>query len=318
MGQKKSNEKKPDVSVVVPVYNSEQSLPELYRRLGETFERLSLSWELILVNDCSKDSSWHVAESLTHTHHNVIAINLMNNFGQHNAIMCGFHYAVGEYLVTMDDDLQHPPEEVSKLWNTIRSKNYLLVYGQYEQKRHGWFRDFCSKTVNKILSRITGSGYGVTSFRIVRREVIEKITRHNQYNVMIDVLLKETVASSFVGHCGVEHHPRTLGKSNYSFRKLFWYALNMVFSYTLWPLRLATVLGFFFALLGIAGGILLLIYYFKQGVAVSGWTSLILAVVFFSGIILFMMGVIGEYVGRIFLNINQKPQFVVKDVIDRR
>ena len=135
---------------------------------------------------------------------------------------------------------------------------------------------------------------------------------------MIDVLLKETVGSSFVGHCNVEHHPRTLGTSNYSFRKLFWYALNMIFSYTLWPLRVATLLGFFFAVVGIAGGVILLGYYFKHGVAVSGWTSLILAVVFFSGIILFMMGIIGEYVGRIFLNINQKPQFVVREVIDKR
>ena len=115
MGVKRSSGKNPDVSVVVPVYNSEQSLPELYRRLGATFENLSLTWELILVNDCSKDSSWHVAESLTRAHHNVVAVNLMNNFGQHNAIMCGFHFTSGMYIITMDDDLQHPPEEISKL-----------------------------------------------------------------------------------------------------------------------------------------------------------------------------------------------------------
>jgi len=324
MSQKYSNRdnrkpeySKPEYSVVVPVYNSEGSLRELYRRLSLVFHSLNVSWELIAVNDCSRDRSWKVLLEMAEAHQNVKAINLMNNFGQHNALMCGFHHVQGKYVITMDDDLQHPPEEIPKLISRIESGNYGVVYGQYKQKRHGWFRDFVSASVNDLISRITGSGYRVTSFRIMERKVVEKILAYTQYNVMIDVLIKDTVASLDVGHCRVEHHPRTIGKSNYSFKKLFWYAVNMVFNYTVWPLRLATLLGFFFSVLGFMGVILEIILYLLQGTPVRGWTSLFLAVTFFSGIILFILGIVGEYMGRIFLNVNQKPQYVVKELVTK-
>src|SRR3989338_6511134 len=230
MPQKYPDNRKPEFSVVVPAYNSEGSLRELYRRLEAVFRSLQAPWELIAVDDCSRDTSWKVLSELAHSHQNVKAINLMNNFGQHNALMCGFHHVQGKYVITMDDDLQHPPEEIPKL-----------------------------------ISRINGSGYRVTSFRIMAEEVVEKILAYTQYNVMIDVLIKDTVASFRVGHCKVEHHPRTIGKSNYSFKKLFWYATNMIFNYTVWPLRLATLLGFFFSVLGFMGVILEIILYLLQG-----------------------------------------------------
>ena len=239
MPQKYPDNRKPEFSVVVPAYNSEGSLRELYRRLEAVFRSLQAPWELIAVDDCSRDTSWKVLLELAHSHQNVKAINLMNNFGQHNALMCGFHHVQGKYVITMDDDLQHPPEEIPKLISRIKSGDYSVVYGQYKQKKHGWFRDVVSASVNDLISRITGSGYRVTSFRIMAEEVVEKILAYTQYNVMIDVLIKDTVASFRVGHCKVEHHPRTIGKSNYSFKKLFWYATNMIFNYTVWPLRLA-------------------------------------------------------------------------------
>ena len=255
---KKANHKNPQFSVVVPVYNSQDSLLLLHQRLEKTFASLHATWELILTNDCSKDKSWHIMQELASKDKRVIAINLLNNFGQHNAIMCGLHHAQGQYVVTMDDDLQHPPEEIIKLYHTIKTGDYRVVYGQYQQKNHGWFRDLCSKAVNKVLSKVTGSGYNVTSFRILHKDVVTQILQSTQYYVMVDVLIKDSVHSTYVGHCVVEHHHRTIGKSNYSFKKLFWYALNMIFNYTTWPLRLASILGLVFSLLSFISGFFLL------------------------------------------------------------
>jgi glycosyltransferase involved in cell wall biosynthesis len=307
--------KNPEYSVVVPIYNSEITLRELHQRLAEVFKKLGSSWELILVNDYSKDNSWKIMKEIASENKNVTAINLTNNFGQHNAIMCGLAYVQGKYVITMDDDLQNPPEEIPKLIKTISEGKYSIVYGQFIKKRHGPFRDFASKSVNILLSRISGHGYTVTSFRIMEKQVVEKLVRFTQYNIMIDVAIKDIAANKSVGHCMVEHHARKVGKSGYSYRKLFAYAINMIFNFTLWPLKLATILGFIFSFFSVVLGISLLYYYFKHGVPVSGWTSLILAISFFSGIILFVLGIIGEYVGRIFLNINQKPQYFVKEII---
>lgn len=313
-----TSKKQVQFSVVVPVYNSEGSLRELYRRLSAVFAYLQKSWELILVNDCSRDGSEKVLKELAQSHANVTVINLMNNFGQHNAIMCGLGYARGGQVITMDDDLQHPPEEIPKMISRLQEGKYSVIYGQYRQKRHGRFRDLVSAAVNDLVSRITGSGYRVTSFRILEKEVVEKIIAYTHYNVMIDVLLKDTVAPFHVGHCRVEHHARKIGKSNYSFTKLFWYALNMIFNYTVWPLRLATLLGFFFSIVGFLGGLVQFMFYLSDSAPIRGWTSLFLTITFLSGIILFILGIVGEYMGRIFLNVNQKPQYVVKEVLRRK
>ena len=188
-----------DISIVIPVYNSQECLETLHNRLTKMLVGENVSYEIIFVNDCSKDNSWSLLKKIAKLDDKVTAINLMNNFGQHNAIMCGLNYSSGQYVVTMDDDLQHPPEEIPKLLDKIREKGHLLVYGQYKQKQHGWFRDLCSKYVNKLLSKITGSGYTVTSFRIIKKEVVEEIKQFNQFNVMMDVLLKNAVNKKYVG-----------------------------------------------------------------------------------------------------------------------
>jgi len=305
-------------SVVVPVYNSEGSLKLLHHRLSRVFATLNSNWELILVNDCSRDNSWEVMQDIANNDSRVIAVNLTNNFGQHNAIMCGFSFAKGKYVITMDDDLQHPPEEIVKLIKTITARSYGVVYGHYITKRHGTFRDLCSQSVNNIISRITGSGYKVTSFRIIEHLIVRKLLGFKQYNIMIDVLIKDIVHKTEVGHCWVAHHSRKIGKSNYSFKKLFSYAINMIFNYTLWPLHLASILGFLFAFLSILLGIYFFIYNLLYQVPVRGWTSLILIITFFSGIILFVLGIMGEYMGKIYLNINKKPQYFIKEVFDKQ
>ncbi len=301
-----------ECSIVVPVYNSQDSLKLLHQKISEAFG--DRKWELILVNDSSKDRSWKVMNEISEMDDRVTIVNLMNNFGQHNATMCGFKFAKGKYVVTMDDDLQNPPSEVIKLLDAIIHGNSKVVYGQYKSKRHGWFRDLCSKWVNRSLAKITGTGYNVTSFRIIDKSVINEIIKFDNYNVNIDVLIKNIVSNRGVGHCKVIHRKRTVGKSNYSFKKLFGYAVNMIFNYTVWPLRIATIFGFLISFFSILLGVLHFIYYLFYGADVKGWTSLMLLITFLSGLILFMLGIFGEYIGNIYLVVSKSPQYIIKNV----
>lgn len=307
----------PNYSIVVPVYNSEGSLPLLRERLEKVFAAMGASWELILVNDYSRDGSWNVMRSLAAGDPRVKGVNLANNFGQHNALMCGFSYASGGYVVTIDDDLQHPPEEVPKLIKAAKEGNYRVVYGQFSSERkYGWFRNIASNAINGVLSKITGSGYKVTQFRVMEGKVARRLAEFPQYNVMIDVLIKDTVGARDIGHCNVAHHERTIGKSGYSLKKLFGYAMNMIFSFTLWPLRLASTLGIFFSGVAVLIGLVFLGQFLFYGISVEEWTTLILTITLFFGITLFVLGVIGEYLGRMFLNVNRKPQYVVKETLN--
>lgn len=303
-----------EYSVVVSVYKSENSLKLLHERLAAVFHSLGSSWELILVNDCSPDGSWEVCRELALKDHKVTAINLTNNFGQHSAAMCGFAHAKGEYVITMDDDLQHPPEEIVKLVKTITEGNFSVVYGQYDKRKYKWFKNIASMALNKLISRITGSGYIATTFRIMKGSVAEKLVDFKQHNVIVDVLIKDVVSKRDVGHVIVEHHEREIGTSSYSYKKLFLHALNMIFNYTIWPLRLGTILGLVLSALSVLLGIYYLVDYFIRRVPVAGFTSLMVVMTFLFGTILFVLGIIGEYLGRMFLNINQKPQYCVKEV----
>ena len=311
----------PKFSVVVPVYNSQDSLEPLFHRLEKVFAELNSSWQLILINDCSKDNSWQVIEKLVSKHSQITGINLLNNFGQPNAIMCGLSHAQGQYVITMDDDLQHPPEEISKLYHALTTKNYSVVYGQYEDaknRKRGFIRDFASLSLHKLISKVTSSGYTATSYRIMTSQVVAQIVLSRQYYVFVDVLIKDAVHSSYIGTCKIEHHQRTIGTSNYSYKKLVTYALNMIFNYTTWPLRLATILGFIFSTISFCAAVFFILYYFIAGISVSGWTSLMLSVTFLSGVVLFVLGIIGEYLGRIFMGISNKPQFVIKEIKNKK
>jgi glycosyltransferase involved in cell wall biosynthesis len=301
-----------EISVVVPVYNSQDSLKLLYERISRTLKQIK--WQLVLVNDASKDESWKIIKQLQKENKNITAINLMNNFGQQNATVAGLNFSKGRYTVIMDDDLQHPPEEIFKLYNKIKENDYRVVYGQYKQKNHGWFRDLCSKIVNSILSKVAGTGYNVTSFKILEKKVVDELKKFNNYNFMIDVFIKDIVNPRYVGHCKVRHEQRKIGKSNYSFKKLASYALNMIFNYTLWPLRIATLLGFCVSTISILLAIAELINYFVNGIDVRGWTSLFLVISLIFGILLFIVGIFGEYLGKIYLILNKKPQFIVKEI----
>ena len=302
------------ISIVVPVYNSEGSLRELYTRITKTLQSITPNYEIIMVDDDSYDNSWPILLKLRADDKKVKIIQLMKNFGQHNALMCGFHYSSGDYIITMDDDLQHPPEEIPKLISVIARKKYDVVYGQYLKKEHNFIRNFGTSFINLILKKVTQRHINITSFRVINRLVVKKIIKHSNYNVMIDVCISNLVANQKVGLCQINHHKRKYGRTNYSFRRLISFGVGLILNYSTLPLKIASMTGLFLSLLSFISAIVLLINYFHHQTHISGWTSLTLSVIFFSGIILFVLGVIGEYISRIFLSLNNKPQFEIREV----
>jgi glycosyltransferase involved in cell wall biosynthesis len=300
----------PDVSVVIPVYRAAKTLDELTTRLVAVLRKLSADYEIIMVEDCGGDESWEVMKKLRAADRRVKIIRLMKNFGQHNALMCGFRFATGEYIVTLDDDLQNPPEEIPRLLEKIK-EGYDLVYGEYISKKHSSFRNAGSSMIQFFYQKIFSVSGKLTAFRIMRRDIVKSISAYDRNYVFIDGLLAWVTRN--IGYVPVEHEERKLGSSGYGLKKLFTLSMNMVTNFSILPLQVASVLGFGFAFIGF----LMAIYFFIKKVffdiPVTGYTSLMTAITIFAGIQLVTLGLIGEYVGRIHLNINAKPQFLIRE-----
>ena len=301
----------PHISVVIPVYKAEGCLQELYRRLRASVETVTEDFEIIMVEDCGEDNSWEIMKAIRETDSRVKIIQLMRNFGQHNALMCGFHFVSGEYIITLDDDLQNPPEEIPKLINKIK-EGYDLVYGIYTLKRHNFFRNLGSSMIQFFYKKVFSVQGNLTAFRIIKKQVLQEILHYDKNYVFIDGLLAWVTKK--IGYVKVDHNLRTHGHSGYSFKKLFTLSMNMITNFSILPLQLSSILGFLFAFLGF----LMAFYFFIKkiffNVPVAGYTSLIIAVTIFAGIQLVTIGLIGEYVGRIHLNINVKPQYIIKEL----
>lgn len=296
-------------SIVIPVYNSEATLEELCNRVQSVFEKITDNIEIIFVDDGSYDSSWDKMKWLRSKDKRVKIIQLMRNYGQHNALMCGFRFAQGEYVITMDDDLQNPPEEIPKLIDKI-SEEYDLVYGEYMSKKHSWFRNTGSELIQLLYKKVFDVNNNLTAFRIIKRELVESILKYDKNYVFIDGLLAWNTKK--IGYIDVEHHERTSGRSGYNLKKLITLSMNMVTNFSIIPLQATSILGLLFAVIGFIMGILFLIKKIIFGIPVTGYTSLIVAITIFSGIQLLSLGLIGEYLGRVHLNVNNKPQFLIR------
>jgi glycosyltransferase involved in cell wall biosynthesis len=299
------------ISVVVPVYRSEVILPELVRRLSEALPALAANYELVLVNDCSPDGSWEVIGQLAGQYPWIHAINLMRNYGQHNALLCGIRATQYGVIVTMDDDLQHPPEEISKLLAAL-DEGYDVVYGRPAQEQHGLFRDLASLSTKLALQGVMGAEIArqVSAFRAFRAEVANAFTHYEGPFVSIDVLL--TWGTNRFAATPVRHEPRAQGTSGYTFRKLVTHAMNMMTGFSTKPLQMASLIGFGFTLFGF--GVLCYVVgrYFLQGTPVPGFPFLASIVALFSGAQLFALGIIGEYLARMHFRSMQKPPYVVR------
>jgi glycosyltransferase involved in cell wall biosynthesis len=303
------------LSVVIPVYRSEAILAELVRRLEPVLIANAETFELVLVNDSSPDRSWDVICDLAGQYSWIRAINLMRNYGQHNALLCGIRAARYDVIVTMDDDLQHPPEEIPKLLAKL-AEGYDVVYGTPEEEQHGFGRDFASWITKLALQNVMGAEIArkVSAFRAFRSEVARAFAHYGGAFVSIDVLL--TWGTNRFSLVPVRHEQRKSGVSGYTIRKLVNHAMNMMTGFSTVPLQFASVVGFFFTLFGV--GVLAYVVgrFLLTGGSVPGFPFLASIVALFSGAQLFALGIIGEYLARMHFRMMERPSYVVRESVD--
>lgn len=299
------------LSIVIPVYNSAGSLPILVAQLDSFRGSLAKEIEVILVNDGSQDQSAMVMEDLARVYPEVHCVSLLRNYGQHNALLCGIRKARNEIIVTMDDDLQNPPEEISKLLAKLH-EGHDVVYGYPEQESHGMLRNLASRITKLALRQVMGveTARHVSSFRVFRTEIREAFRDYNGAFVSVDVLLGW--GTSRFGAVPVKNPPRSIGESNYSVAKLSVHAMNMMTGFTTLPLQLASILGFTFALFGLCVLLFVVGRYFIQGGSVPGFPFLASVISIFSGVQLFALGIIGEYLARMHFRLMNKPSYAVR------
>lgn len=301
----------PGISVVVPVYNSAGSLPELVARLEPVLRGATSSYELVLVDDGSRDASWQTICELTAQHAWIVGLRLMRNYGQHNALLCGMRRARYDAIITIDDDLQNPPEEIPKLLRKL-DEGYDVVYGAPEHKQHGLFRGIASNITRLALQSAMGaeSARNVSSFRALRTELRAAFDDYRAPYVSVDVLL--SWATSRFTAIFVRHERRTIGTSGYTFGKLIAHGLNMMTGFSTRPLQIASLIGFGFTFFGVAVLAYVVGRYLIQGGSVPGFAFLASTIAIFSGVQLFVLGIIGEYLARIHVRTIERPTYVVR------
>ena len=303
-----------DYSIVVPVYNSENTLKELFGGIQKVFKDIDKDFEVIFVEDAGTDSSWKVLQDLKNKFPDyVTAIKLTRNFGQHNATFCGLIHAKGDKVITIDDDLQTPPEEIKKLIEVCDSEDADLVYGLYPVKKHSLMRNLWSSSL-KITSKafFNGPGKG-SSFRLITKELTDKVLKHHQNFIYLDEIFNWYTTD--IAAVKVKHEKRKHQKSGYSSFRLFTMFINIMIYYSSVPLKMMVYTGFAVSLFTFVIGLFYIIKRLFFNVSVPGYTSLIVAVLFSTGIILLSLGVIGEYLSRIYMVQNKKPPFSIKKIL---
>jgi undecaprenyl-phosphate 4-deoxy-4-formamido-L-arabinose transferase len=302
------------ISVVVPVYRSAPTLRRLIDRLRPVLAGITERYEIVLVEDGGLDDSWQVIELLTRDDTHVRGIRLSRNYGQHNALLCGIRSARYPVVVTLDDDLQNPPEEIPKLLAELDA-GFDVVYGAPEREQHSFWRDRASVITKIALQNTMGveTARHVSAFRAFRCSLREAFSAYQSPFVSIDVLL--TWGTTRFTHVRVRHEPREIGVSNYGFRKLFTHAMNMVTGFSTIPLQIASVVGFGFTVLGIALFCYVVARYFSDGTSVPGFPFLASIIAIFSGAQLFALGMIGEYVARMHFRSMGRPAYSIASIL---
>ncbi|MEA3091222.1 MAG: hypothetical protein QOJ04_2564 [Caballeronia sp.] len=300
------------ISIVIPVYRSAESLSELHRRLVDVFDARAQELEILFVEDCGGDHSWDVVKRLSQIDQRVRGFRMSRNYGQHNALLCGIRAARGEVIVTMDDDLQHPPEELPKLLAKL-DEGFDVVYGPPLQEQHGLLRNLASQITKVALTEAMGAATArqVSALRVFRTELREAFAGYRSPTVNIDVLL--TWASTRFAVVPVAHETRKFGESGYTTGKLIRHALNMTTGFSTRPLQIASLTGFGFALFGFVILAYVLIRWLLQGSTVPGFAFLACIVAIFSGVQLLALGIIGEYLARMHFRTMDRPAYAVRD-----
>jgi glycosyltransferase involved in cell wall biosynthesis len=290
------------LSVIIPVFNAEKSIFNLVNTISEELQ--DISHEIILVNDGSKDNSASICKDLSVKLPNVKYIGLRKNFGEFNAVICGLNHAIGEYSVIIDDDFQNPPSEIKKLLDTAILGDFDVVYSYYHEKKHSWFRNFGSNIVNLLTTFLLKKPKDLylSSFKIIKSEVVEEIIKFKNPYPYIDGMIFQVTDN--VGKVMVNHNGRLNGESNYTVQKLISLFLTILFGYSLLPLRLTLFAG----ILSILFSIIYMSLYFLN--IVPEWGSPV--VIFLGGSTITAIALIGEYIGKVFMIINGKPQYIIK------
>lgn len=305
-----------ELSIVIPVYNSSATLGELMERLTTTIEPITTRYEIVLIDDGSSDDSWAVIQSLSISYgDHLVSAQLMRNYGQHNSLMCGLSIASGTFVVTMDDDLQNPPEEIPKLLAHIKQHGLDLVYGCQNARKHAVWRNLGATLVWHFYRMVFRNPVTPTPFRIMRLHLAHSVLFYDLNFTYLDGLL--AWCTNRIAGVEVEHHARSKGGSGYSFGKLLSLALNLYTNFSLIPLQIVSGLGLATATSGFVVGIYYLIQYLTSSIAVPGFASTIIAILILGGAQLLALGVIGEYLGRLHLNVNRKPQYVIRSLTRR-
>lgn len=303
-----------DLSIIIPVYNGALTIGILV----DEIVKLNIPGlvEIILIDDGSKDKSHAVCKKIAQT--SPLPITLIEhskNYGEHNSIMSGLRIAKGELIITMDDDLQNPPSEVIKLYKYAKRHDYDVVYSYFQKKEDALWRNIGSWFANKIADLVIDKpdDLYLSSFRCIKQFIATEITRYSGPYPYVDGLIFQVTNN--VGKVLVKHLPRSNGSSNYTLPRLLKLWMSILLNYSVLPLRIGTLLGFLMSAFGTVAIIFVLIDYFVYGVKAPGWASLMLLFLLFSGVQMVMLGLLGEYVGRIYLTVNVRPQSVIRSVI---
>lgn len=300
------------VSVVIPVFRAELCLSELYRQLIPAMEALASDFEVIFVEDCGGDGSWSIIQALAAQDPRVRGIKLNRNYGQHNALLCGIRAARHEVIVSMDDDLQHPPAEIGKLLAAL-SSDIDVVYGAPARQQHGLMRNLASRITKLALASAMGAetARSVSAFRAFRTRLREGFDDYRSPSVSIDVLL--TWVTTKFATVLVDHQPRMAGVSGYSVGRLISHAVNLMTGFSTLPLRVASIVGFAFVMVGMLIMAYVMVNFLIHGAAVPGFAFLASIITIFSGAQLFALGVFGEYLARMHFRSMDRPPYVVRE-----
>ncbi|MBO4370479.1 MAG: glycosyltransferase family 2 protein [Paludibacteraceae bacterium] len=306
----------PLVSVVIPCYNSAQSLPELVKRIDETL-RPRGTYEIVCVNDCSRDNTMEVLTQLASEYSQLKVIDLVFNVGQFKALLCAMEHSRGETVVTIDDDLQHGPEDIPLLLDHLDAHPEMdVVIGAYESKQHKMYRNLGTSLIAWVDKHIFEKPEGLqsTSFRAIRRVVVDALTAHKtQFPVMGPLILNVTRR---VCNVPVQHHKRKYGKSGYRLSKLIGTTFDNVVNFSSLPLKFISILGSVFSVVGLCIALFFVCKYLIVGIPLPGWTSLMVMLNFYSGLILLGIGIIGEYLIRILKESKGSPRYSIRKTIN--
>lgn len=304
------------LSFVIPCYNSEHTIRDVINEIQSVIDGSKYDYEIILVNDCSKDHVWQVIEDLTAKNQRIKGISFARNFGQQSALLAGYRHVSGDIIVSMDDDGQAPLDSLNTLLDKLLDEDFDIVYGCYEHTMQNKFRNLGS-WVNRKMGELMldrPKDLNPTSFFVVRRFIIDEITQFENCYAYISGLVFRSTRN--IGGVTVKHRKRAAGQSGYSFKKLVALWINGFTAFSVKPLRLATLLGFFFSTIGLLYGVYIVIDKLVHPSVLVGYSSLMAVLLFMGGVLMFIMGMVGEYIGRIYINQNKSPQYVIRETIN--